>query len=143
VLNLQSEFVSKLNSMIQKSLRASFLKGFTQPLLAKIMGNDNVSELERTTQSPLIFMHSHSSFLKKNTDVSNFIETHIKVRKMLHNGGCPRNYSGCPVGFRAGSAGCEPAASYNGFCGAHNFDSMSTAGKEDWAWRCGTSWACA
>lgn len=71
-----------------------------------------------------------------------YIATHFRVRKMLHTGGCPRDFSGCPVGFAAGGAGCEPT-SYQGFCGARDFSSMSAAQKEDWSFKCGASFACA
>lgn len=181
----------------------SFLKqrSFIQPIVAKIMGSDteSVGELERKSQSPLVFMHLHSSFARDpafpgqseaaSSVIANtintasaaqdhsgdskqlakaiasgsaklagrvasdmnlaalrkdaFIAVHLRVRKMLHNGGCPRNYSGCPVSFVKSGSGCAPGFSYNGFCGARDFGSMSISEKESWAFRCGASWGCA
>ena len=73
-----------------------------------------------------------------------FIAAHMRVRKMLNTGGCPRNYAGCPVGYRAGANGlCEPSAAYEGFCGARSFAGSAVQSKEDFAWRCGVSWPCA
>ena len=72
-----------------------------------------------------------------------FITAHVAARKLLHVGGCARDYSGCPAGFTESAGGCAPGSTYGGFCGAFNPSGMSTAAKNDWAWKCGASWACA
>ncbi|CAD7975007.1 unnamed protein product, partial [Amoebophrya sp. A120] len=71
-----------------------------------------------------------------------FIAVHIALRKQLFAGGCPMNFSGCPVGFDSAGAVCVPGSSYSGFCGERNFSTMDLANKVDWAWRCGAAWPC-
>merc|ERR1712224_1157065 len=70
-----------------------------------------------------------------------YIKVHERVKKMLHNGGCARDYSGCPAGWAADGGSCTPGPGYNGFCGKF----PSSAGvqlKETIAWKCGVSWNC-
>ena len=72
-----------------------------------------------------------------------FIAAHLAVRKMVHTGGCPRTYTGCPVGWVRDNMFCAPGVSYTGICGAQNLDSFSVAQKENFSYICGVSWACA
>jgi CPW-WPC domain-containing protein len=180
----------------------SFLqsRGFVRPIIARIMGEDAAAgEFERKTQSPLVFLHMHNSFLANRNPsfpgsaesasstisrvlssatgggkndgaavqaaIANgskslgarvasdmnlsalrkdaFIAVHMRVRKMLHNGGCPRSFSGCPIDFAERDGGCHPGSTYDGFCSAQSFNGFSTAQKEDWSFKCGASWPCA
>ena len=55
-----------------------------------------------------------------------YVLAHLQVRKALHVGGCPRNYSGCPVGFVDDGASCSPGSDYTGPCGANAVNSFTT-----------------
>lgn len=76
--------------------------------------------------------------LKKDS----FIAAHLALRRAVHVGGCPRLYEGCPVGWISSNGSCSPGSGYDGFCGPRNFGTMTKAQKEDFAFKCGSSWPC-
>lgn len=62
-----------------------------------------------------------------------------QAAKLLHAGGCPRDYSGsCPSGWSEAGGACEPAGNYNGPCAAG-----AVGNKEEFAVKCRASWPCA
>jgi CPW-WPC domain-containing protein len=58
-------------------------------------------------------------------------------------GGCPRDFSGCPVDWATGSDGvCSPPLDDEGSCGVSVVSSMSASQKEALAVSCRASWPC-
>lgn len=73
---------------------------------------------------------------------SAYIMVHERMLKQIFIGGCPREYSGCPVGWTGADGACSPPASYDGYCGAQNLSGLSSSQLEDFAWRCRAQWPC-
>ena len=72
-----------------------------------------------------------------------YVLTHLQVRKQLHVGGCPRDFSNtCPVGYAAEGSVCSPKSDYSGPCGSHDVSRFSVSQKEDFSFKCGVSWPC-
>ena len=65
-----------------------------------------------------------------------------KLAKQLHVGGCPRDYTGCPVGWSTSGNACAPPEDYDGLCAAVEADALSEVDKEAFAWKCKASWPC-
>ena len=65
------------------------------------------------------------------------------IASWKYAGGCPRDFSGCPVDWATGSDGvCSPPLGDEGSCGVAVVASMSTAQKEAVAVACRASWPC-
>merc|ERR1719473_814204 len=62
--------------------------------------------------------------------------------KLVHIGGCPRDYSGCPSGWAKSGDQCNPPSGYTGFCETINASSSADQ-KENDAAKCEASWPCA
>ena len=66
-----------------------------------------------------------------------------RVASWKYVGGCPREFSGCPVDWSTGPDGvCSPSPGDDGSCGVLVVASMSTAQKEAVAVACRASWPC-
>ena len=73
-----------------------------------------------------------------------YVATRIRLLKLTHVGGCPRDMSAtCPVGWESSGAACVAHSDYEGRCGeiAHS-KLQSPQAKENISWRCGVSWPC-
>ena len=79
--------------------------------------------------------------LQRDLKKAAYARVHQYVLRSLYVGGCPRNMTGCPVGWLDGGSGaCEPPAGYTGLCAGYK--GLTTAQKETFAWKCRTSWPC-
>ena len=61
-----------------------------------------------------------------------------KAMKLIYTGGCPRDFTGCPMGWTESAGACTPPADYAGPCTA-----TAITDKEEFAWKCKASWPCA
>lgn len=66
-----------------------------------------------------------------------FAAVREKVLKLIYTGGCPRDFSGCPIGWSESAGSCAPPSDYSGPCAAGPI-----ADKEQFAWKCRASWPC-
>ena len=71
-----------------------------------------------------------------------FTLVHANLLKVLHAGGCPRDYSGCPRGWSASGDVCSPSLDYAGSCGTTRMAGYSAQQKESFAVSCEASWPC-
>lgn len=60
-----------------------------------------------------------------------------KALKLIYVGGCPRDFSGCPMGWSESAGVCTPPSDYAGPCAAGTISD-----KEEFAWKCRASWPC-
>merc|ERR1712032_375465 len=73
-----------------------------------------------------------------------YIAVRLRILKLIHTGGCPRDMSGCPLDWEEKTGRvCEPTSNYVGRCGATDLSNYSSSAKEEFAWKCRASWPCA
>ena len=75
-----------------------------------------------------------------NLRESAYVRVHQHVLQTIFVGGCPRNMSGCPLGWLGSNGACEPPPDHTGLCAGYK--ELTAAQKETFAWKCRAQWPC-
>merc|ERR1711904_731156 len=71
-----------------------------------------------------------------------YAAVHIRLLRLKHAGGCPRNFADCPTGWvKTEDAMCTPQEPYDGICGTFAASTPDSV-KEELSWKCQASWPC-